>query len=155
MLEGRIEHLFITGAMSEPMTPQESLTARAGKGIEGDRYLKGTGTYSKKPEPGRQITLVEGEVLDWLTSEHGLTVRPQECRRNVVTRGIELNPLAGRELMVGPVRVFVHRLCQPCRYIEKLLGQPDLYERWWDKGGLRCEILDGGIIRVGDKVRIA
>lgn len=155
MPDGKIEHLFITGAMSEPMVAQSSLTALAGRGIEGDRYFKGTGTYSKKPEPGRQITLVEGEVLDRLKSEHGLTVRPQDCRRNVVTRGIELNPLVGRELMVGPVRVTVHRLCQPCRYIEKLLDQPGLYESWWDKGGLRCEILDGGIIRVGDRVRIA
>ena len=153
MPDGIIEHLFITGAMSQPMAPQASLTALAGKGIEGDRYLKGTGTYSKKPEPGRQVTLVEGEVLDWLKSEHGLTVRPEECRRNVVTRGIELNPLVGRELMVGSVRVMVHRLCQPCRYLEKLLGQPNLYERWWDKGGLRCEILDGGIIRAGDRVK--
>ena len=153
MTDGRIEHLFIADAMSEPMTALPALTAFAGKGIEGDRYMTEKGTYSKKPEPGRQITLVEGEVLDWLKAEHGLTVRPADCRRNVVTRGIALNPLVGRELMVGPVRVFVHRLCQPCRYIEKLLNQPDLYERWWDKGGLRCEILEGGPIRIGDSVK--
>lgn len=153
MSDGTIEHLFITDAMSQPMNAQPALTAIAGKGIDGDRYLTGKGTYSKKPEPGRQITLVEGEVLDWLQREHGLTVRPEDCRRNVVTRGIALNPLVGRELMVGPVRVRVHRLCQPCRYIEKLLKQPDLYERWWDKGGLRCEILQGGTIRIGDTVK--
>lgn len=153
MPDGRIEHLFITAAMSQPMAAQTAIVARAGKGIEGDRYSLATGTYSKKPEPGRQITLVEAEVLDWLKREHGLTVRPEDCRRNVVTRGIELNPLVGRELMVGPVRVLVHRLCQPCRYIETLLGQPGLYDRWWDQGGLRCEILDGGTIRVGDTVR--
>jgi MOSC domain-containing protein YiiM len=153
MTDGTIEHLFITDAMSQPMTAQSALTAIAGKGVEGDRYTLETGTYSKKPEPGRQITLVEGEVLDWLEREHGLTVRPEDSRRNVVTRGIDLNPLVGRELMVGPVRVRVHRLCQPCRYIEKLLNQPDLYERWWDKGGLRCEIIESGTIRIGDAVR--
>jgi MOSC domain-containing protein YiiM len=153
MPDGRIDHLFLTGAMSQPMTAQPSLTAIAGRGIEGDRYTLATGTYSKKPEPGRQVTLVEGEVLDWLQAEHGLTVRPEDCRRNVVTRGIALNPLVGRDLMVGPVRVRVHRLCQPCLYIEKLLKQPTLYERWWDKGGLRCEILEGGTIRIGDTVR--
>lgn len=153
MADGRIEHLFITDAMSQPMQALPVLTAFAGKGIEGDRYLTAKGTYSKKPEPGRQITLVEGEVLDWLKAEHGLTVRPEECRRNVVTRGIDLNPLVDRELMVGPVRVFVHRLCQPCHYIEKLLNQPDLYDCWWDKGGLRCEILEGGTIRIGDSVK--
>ena len=155
MTSGTIDHLFLTDAMSQPMRAQSELIAVAGEGIEGDRYMLATGTYSKKPEPGRQITLVEGEVLDWLKSEHGLTVRPEDCRRNVVTRGIELNPLVGKELTVGPARVLVHRLCQPCRYIEKLLDQPDLYERWWDKGGLRCEILDGGTIRVGDRVAVA
>ena len=153
MPDGKIEHLFLTAAMSQPMTAQTALTALAGRGTEGDRYTLATGTYSKKPEPGRQVTLVEGEVLDRLKRDHGLIVRPEDCRRNVVTRGIELNPLVGRELMVGPVRVMVHRLCQPCRYIEKLLNQPGLYERWWDYGGLRCEILDGGTIRVGDAVR--
>jgi MOSC domain-containing protein YiiM len=153
MADGQIEHLFITDAMSQPMTAQTALTAFAGKGIEGDRYLTAKGTYSKKPEPGRQVTLVEGEVLDWLRSEHGLIVRPEDCRRNVVTRGIELNPLVGRELMLGPVRILVHRLCQPCHYIEKLLNQPNLYETWWDKGGLRCEILESGTIRVGDSVK--
>jgi len=154
MADGTIEHLFLTGAMSQPMIAQPSLTALAGKGIDGDRYTLATGTYSKKPEPGRQITLVEGEALEWLKTEHSLTVRPEDCRRNVVTRGIALNPLVGRELMVGPVRVRVHRLCQPCRYIEKLLKQPDLYERWWDKGGLRCEILEGGVISPGDAIAV-
>lgn len=153
MPDGRIEHLFLTGSMSQPMVAQPALTAIAGKGIDGDRYTLAKGTYSKKPEPGRQITLVEGEVLDWLKSEHGLTVRPEDCRRNVVTYGIDLNPLVGREVMVGPVRVLVHRLCQPCRYIEKLLNQPGLYERWWDKGGLRCEIIEGGTISIGDSVK--
>lgn len=152
MANGTVEHLFLTAAMSQPMLAQPTLTAIAGKGIEGDRYTLETGTYSKKPEPGRQVTLVEGEVLDWLKTEHGLTVNPEDCRRNVITRGIELNPLVGRELTVGPVRIMVHRLCQPCRYIEKLLKQPDLYERWWDKGGLRCEILEGGVISPGDAI---
>ena len=105
MTDATVTHLFTTGAMSQPMTAHNSIAALAGEGIEGDRYLLKTGTYSKKPEPGRQLTLTEGEVLDWLRQEHGLTVAPEQCRRNVVTRGVRLAPLVGREVMVGPVRL--------------------------------------------------
>ena len=152
MSDATVTHLFTTPAMSQAMVGHESVSARAGEGIDGDRYLLKTGAYSKKPEPGRQITLVEGEILSALKERHGLTVLPEDCRRNVVTRGIELNPLVGREIAVGPVRLKAHRLCQPCRYIEKLLGQPGLYGAWWDKGGIRCEIIVGGAISVGDAI---
>ena len=154
MSDATVTHLFTTPAMSQAMAGHESISTLAGEGIEGDRYLLKTGTYSKKPEPGRQITLVEGEILSALKERHGLTVLPEQCRRNVVTQGIELNPLVGREIMVGPARLKVHRLCQPCRYIEKLLDQPGLYEAWWDKGGIRCEILVGGTISVGDAIAV-
>jgi MOSC domain-containing protein YiiM len=154
MTQGAVESLFITTAMSEPMIAKDLVQAIAGQGIEGDRYLLATGTYSKKPSPDRQLTLVEAEILDWLRDEHGHTVTPEECRRNVVTRGIALNPLVGRTIAIGRTRLHVHRLCQPCRYIEKLLGQPGLYEAWWDKGGIRCEILTGGEIRLGDTVTV-
>lgn len=154
MTEGAVESLFITTAMSEPMIAKDLVQAIAGQGIEGDRYMLATGTYSKKPSPDRQLTLVEAEILDWLREEHGHTVRPEECRRNVVTRGIALNPLVGRTIAIGQTRLHVHRLCQPCRYIEKLLDQPGLYEAWWDTGGIRCEILTGGEIRLGDTVTV-
>jgi MOSC domain-containing protein YiiM len=154
MTQGAVESLFITTAMSEPMIAKDVVQAIAGQGLEGDRYLLATGTYSKKPSPDRQITLVEAEILDWLREDHGHTVRPEECRRNIVTRGITLNPLVGRTIAIGQTRLYVHRLCQPCRYIEKLLDQPGLYETWWDKGGIRCEILTGGEIRLGDTVTI-
>lgn len=145
-------HLFTTPAMSQPMIGHDSISTLTGEGIEGDRYMLKTGTYSKKPEPGRHITLTQGEILDQLKAEHGLTVTPEQCRRNVVTRGIELVPLVGRQITVGPVRLQVHRINQPCRYLEKLLNQPGLYDAWWDKGGINCEILDGGTISVGDAI---
>ena len=154
MTQGAVESLFITKAMSKPMIGKDLVQAIAGQGLAGDRYLLATGTYSKKPSPDRQLTLVEAEILDWLREEHGHTVRPAECRRNIVTRGIALNPLVGRTITIGQTRLYVHRLCQPCRYIEKLLDQPGLYETWWDKGGIRCEILIGGEIRVGDGVKV-
>ena len=124
----------------------------AGRGIEDDRYFLGTGTYSKKPEAGRQITLIKSEVLESLKDKFDITVKPEESRRNVLTRGIEINDLIGKEFFVGTVRLQAHRITQPCLYLEKLLDQPGLYKELWDQGGISCEILTDGVIEEGDLI---
>ncbi len=147
---GTVVALFTVDRMSAPMKKMEQLNALAGRGIEGDRYLLSTGTYSKKPEPGRQVTLIKSEILDWLKKEFDITVKPEECRRNVVTRDVEINELIGTEFFVGEVRLRAHRITQPCLYLENLLSQPGLYKALWDNGGISCEIMTGGIIKEGD-----
>ena len=152
---GSVVALFTTDRMSAPMKKMEELNALAGRGIDGDRYFLGTGTYSKKPEPGRQVTLIKIEILEWLKDEFEVTVKPEECRRNVLTRGIEINELIGTEFFVGPVRLRAHRITQPCRYLENLLDQPGLYKALWDNGGISCEILSDGVIKEGDMITTA
>jgi MOSC domain-containing protein YiiM len=147
---GTVVALFMVDRMSAPMKKMRHLNALAGRGIEGDRYLLGTGTYSKKPEPGRQVTLIKSEILDWLKKEFDITVKPEECRRNVVTRDVEINELIGTEFFVGEVRLRAHRITQPCIYLENLLSQPGLYQALWDNGGISCEIMTDGIIKEGD-----
>ena len=150
---GSVVALFIVDRRAATMKKVEQLNALAGQGIEGDRYFLGTGTYSKKPEPGRQVTLIESEVLESLKDRFGITVKPEESRRNVLTRGIEINDLVGTEFFVGTVRLRAHRITQPCLYLEKLLDQPGLYQELWDKGGISCEILSDGVIKEGDIIR--
>ena len=147
---GTVVALFTVDRMSAPMKKMEQLNALAGRGIEGDRYLLGAGTYSKKPEPGRQVTLIKSEILDWLKKEFDITVKPEECRRNVVTRDVEINELIGTEFFVGEVRLRAHRITQPCIYLENLLSQPGLYQALWDNGGISCEIMTDGVIKEGD-----
>jgi len=147
---GKVVGLFTVDRMAGPMKKAERFSALAGRGIEGDRYFLGTGTYSKKPEPGRQVTLIQSEVLESLKDKFNITVKPEECRRNVITRGIEINNLVGTEFFVGTVRLRAHRITQPCLYLEKLLGQPGLYKELWDNGGISCEILTDGVIKEGD-----
>ena len=147
---GSVVALFTVDRRAAPMKKVEQLTALAGQGIEGDRYLLGTGTYSKKPEPGRQVTLIKSEVLASLKDKFKLIVKPEESRRNILTRGIEINDLIGTEFFLGPVRLRAHRITQPCLYLEKLLDQPGLYKELWDNGGISCEILSEGIIKEGD-----
>jgi|TARA_B100000809_G_scaffold257987_1_gene300478 MOSC domain-containing protein YiiM len=136
--------------MAEPMQQVGQFSALAGRGIVGDRYLLGTGTYSKKPEPGRQVTLIKSEILASLKDKFDITVRPEESRRNVLTEGIEINDLIGTEFFVGTVRLRAHRLTEPCKYLENLLDQPGLYKELWGNGGISCEILTDGVIKEGD-----
>ena len=147
---GSVVALFIVDKKAAPMNKVEQMNALAGQGIEGDRYFLGTGTYSKKPEPGRQVTLIKSEVLESLRDEFDITVNPGESRRNVLTLDVEINELIGAEFFLGPVRLRAHRITQPCLYLEKLLDQPGLYKELWDNGGISCEILSEGIIREGD-----
>ena len=147
---GSVVALFIVDRRAAPMKKVEQLNALAGRGIEGDRYFLGTGTYSKKPESGRQVTLIKSEVLESLKEKFEITVKPEESRRNILTRGIEINDLIGTEFFVGPVRLRAHRITQPCLYLENLLDLPGLYKELWDNGGISCEILSEGIIKVGD-----
>ena len=152
---GSVVALFIVDRREAPMKQSEQINAIAGKGIEGDRYLLETGTYSKKPEPGRQVTLIQSEGLDSLKTKFDITVKPEESRRNVLTKGIEINELISTEFFVGPVRLKAHRLTRPCLYLENLLSQPGLYNELWENGGISCEILSGGVIKEGDVITAA
>jgi MOSC domain-containing protein YiiM len=90
--------------------------------------------------------------LESLKDKFDITVKPEESRRNVLTRGIEINDLIGKEFFVGTVRLQAHRITQPCLYLEKLLDQPGLYKELWDQGGISCEILTDGVIEEGDLI---
>ena len=81
-------------------------------------------------------------------------LEPSEHRRNVVTRGIDLNALVGHEFTVGEVRCRGMRLCEPCTVAQRYAGRPVL-RALVHRGGLRADILAGGQIKVGDPVRSA
>jgi MOSC domain-containing protein YiiM len=149
--QGVVLHLHLCAAASEPMQEAPALTLRPGRGIEGDRYLLGTGTYSPKPEPGRQITLFEIETLEALRRDHGLTLAPHEHRRNVTVAGVPLNHLVGRRFRLGPALLEATRLSVPCRYIEDLLGKP-VFKPLINRSGLNCRILEGGMLSPGAAV---
>jgi MOSC domain-containing protein YiiM len=151
---GVVEHLHLCAAASEPMQAAQVLRLVAGEGVEGDRYLFGTGTYSPKPEPGRQVTLFEAETLEAIARDHGIAFAPHEHRRNITVRGVPLNHLVGRRFRLGPALLEAMRLSVPCLYLEDLLGKP-VFKPMLNRSGLNCRILDGGTVRVGDPVRPA
>jgi MOSC domain-containing protein YiiM len=145
-------HVAATG--EGQMQPVERVEAVAGKGLIGDRYFLGAGTYSKEPRPDRQVTLIESEALEALARDYKVELEPGASRRNITTRGVALNHLVGREFSVGPARLRGIKLCEPCNHLEAMTGRevrPGLVHR----GGLRCEILSGGEISVGDSIQLA
>lgn len=146
---GRIEGIFITATAGAPMTPLPSAHAIAGSGLEGDRYANGVGFYSDGND-GRQLTLIEQEDLDQL-ARSGVTLEPHECRRNLVTSGIDLKALIGQHFRIGDVECEGIRLCPPCNRLEDLT-RPGPLRGLARSGGIRAHILSSGQIAVGNAI---
>jgi hypothetical protein len=142
---GRVEALAVAPAAEAPMARVEAATALAGRGLEGDRYAAGHGTFSNPHSRGHDLTLIEAEVVD------ALGLAPETARRNVVTRGIDLNALVGRRFRVGAAECEGQRLCEPCAHLQRLT-EPGLLRALVHRGGLRADVVSGGDIRVGDEV---
>jgi MOSC domain-containing protein YiiM len=128
-----------------------AVRAVPGKGLEGDRYFRGEGSFSNSPGGGRQVTLVASEMIDLLAREHGILLDPVETRRNLLTRGVELNDLVGKVFQVGAVRMRGVRLAEPCQHLERLT-QPGVIKGLVHRAGLRADILDEGVLHVGDEI---
>ena len=149
---GHIAFIQIAPAASEGLMSLKEVEAVAGKGLVGDRYFKGIGTYSNKPGGGREITLIERESLDAMKRDLKIELGPTQSRRNIVTVGVPLNHLVGRQFRLGSEVVLQGvRLCEPCEHLEKLTSR-GVNDGLVHRGGLRADIVRGGKIRVGDAV---
>jgi MOSC domain-containing protein YiiM len=151
---GRVEAIVIAPDAAAPMVRVDSAVARADRGLEGDRYFEKRGTFSNVHGRGYDLTLIEAEVLDTLELPTG-RLAPEEARRNVLTRGIDLNALVGKPFTIGDVQCLGQRLCEPCAHLERLTanaGKPGRLRALIHKGGLRADLLSDGEIRVGDEI---
>ena len=136
------------------MTARREVLAVPGRGLEGDRYCIGIGTFSPDVQkPDFELTLIEQERITAFAGESGLPFTAFDARRNVVTEGVDLNALVNREFLIGNVRVRGMRLCEPCSYLAKITF-PGTLRGLVHKGGLRAQILSGGIIRPGDAITL-
>lgn len=145
--------IFIADAAAAAMREVAEARVLEGLGLEGDRYAAGAGTFSKTVGSGRHVTLFEEEVLQAVAREYRVELSAVQTRRNVVTRGVYLNHLVGRELQLGEVRLVGTRLCEPCDHLAELTGLPAI-KTLRHRGGLRCDIVKGGVLRAGDRVTV-
>ena len=143
--EGRVEQINI-GPSGEVPAPVDRVEAHAGKGLVGNRYYKERGM-----KRGQALTLIAAEALEGLQVEHGIELSAAESRRNVLTRGIDLNALVGKRFRVGAVDCVGVELCEPCKDLENMT-KPGVIKGLAHRGGLNADIVSDGEIAVGDEV---
>jgi MOSC domain-containing protein YiiM len=152
--EGTLASIHVAPAAGAPAHTVDQVRVVPGRGLEGDRYFEAAGTFSDRPGDGRHVTLIELEALEALRLETGIDLSPGDSRRNLATSGVPLNHLFGHDFRVGEVVLRGTRLCEPCAHLASLT-QPGVLPGLVHRGGLRADVVRGGVLRVGDRIRPA
>ncbi len=151
MTPGRVFSIYVAAARGAPPVMADRAVAVSGRGLEGDRYAAGEGSFSRWPDAGRAVSLIEQETVDDVLAEHGLDLAAGLHRRNIVTAGIRLADLNGRRFRIGDALFRGARLCAPCKYLERLVG-PGTFHALRGRGGLRADVWESGMVAVGDAI---
>ena len=143
-----IERIYLAPAPGGVLVGRLQIRVVAGAGIEGDRY------YEAKHEPGQNITLVEAEVIEGFNADFGTRHALSCTRRNLVTRGVRLNSLVGKEFTVGSVRLRGVELCEPCMSLGAAMANegvtPAAVVKYLaHRAGIRADVLSSGTIATG------
>jgi MOSC domain-containing protein YiiM len=149
LVSGQVEAIFVAAEPGELPAPVERVRARAGRGLEGNRYYW---TEGDAP-PGRAVTLIAAEAMDAVASDGDVSIEPAATRRNVLTRGIDVNELVGKRFRIGDVECEGVELCEPCAHLESMT-QPGMVKAFVHRAGLNADILTDGEISVGDPVTV-
>lgn len=152
-MHSKVIRLFVAPAAGAPMQEVNEVLARPG-GLAGDRYGLGVGTFSRAQQVPRDLTLIAEEAIQVANSELQTPFTRAETRRNLVTRGLDLNGLVGAEMMIGSVRVQGVELCAPCRRPSDLANKPGFRDAFPGRGGLRVIILNEGVIHLEDDITL-
>ena len=140
--------LGIAAKNNQPIKEVNSIEVLANKGIVGDRH------FNEYNDPYCQLSLIESENIDYYNTKYGLNIPYTDFRRNVITKGINLNNLIGKKLQIGNVKVEGIDLCRPCKHLTEMLNQENILKEFLRRGGLRCQILSSSSISIGDEIKI-
>jgi len=152
-MNGRIEAIYTAPSEALPVVRRDRVRARPGVGLDGDRYSLGTGFWSHDHKVSRDVTLIEAEVVEALHVDHSGQLDHGLFRRNIVTSGVRLNELVGKRFRIGEVVLEGTSFCEPCAYLELLIGRPIL-RALVHRGGLRANILTMGEIHCHDTISL-
>jgi len=147
-MEGIVKAICVAHAKGEPMQYVQSVNALTGEGLEGDRYATGNGSFNKDNQGKRQVSLMNTIFFPGSGFEYS------QSRRNIFIEGIELMWLIGRgDFKIGQAIFKAVKYCDPCLRPSKLAGvETSFKEAFFDRGGIIVEVIEGGLIKVGDKV---
>ena len=140
--------LGISNKSNQQINEVNSIDILANQGVVGDRHFK------EFNNPYNQLSLIESENIDYYNIKFGSNIPYLDFRRNVVTKGIQLNDLVGKKLLVGNVEVEGIDLCRPCKHLTEVLGQDNILKEFLRRGGLRCQVLSSCSIKIGDKIKV-
>lgn len=149
--QGHVSAIYVTPAAEAAPQAVAEVRAVRGRGLEGDRYFTREGTFSDHSGDGREVTLIEREVIDALSVDLGIDLTRGEHRRNIATCGVPLNHLVGQSFRVGTAVLRGTRLCEPCSHLARVT-QPEVLPALVHRGGLRADIVRGGTIRAADSI---
>ena len=144
----KVFKIGITNTNNKTIEEFDSIDVVANKGIIGDRHFKDFN------DPYCQLSLIESENIDYYNIKYGLNIPYIDFRRNIVTKGIQLNELVGKKFKIGEVEVEGIDLCRPCKHLTEILDQANIIKEFLRRGGLRCHILSSSKIKIGDKIKI-
>ena len=144
----KVFKLGITDINNKEIKEVKSIEVLANKGVIGDRHFKDFN------DPYCQLSLIESENIDYYNLKYGLNIPYINFRRNIVTKGIQLNELVGKKLKIGKVNLEGIDLCRPCRHLTEMLSQDNILKEFLRRGGLRCQILSSSSINIGDDIQI-
>lgn len=151
-MAGFVEAIYVTSKGGEPMVKVDEVKAVKDGGLEGDRYMTRTGYWTNVDEC--QVTLIQGETLDQIEKETDVRVQDGEHRRNIVTRGVELEKLVGRQFAVGEAVMIFDRPRPPCGYIQGITQKGMTKALGGMRGGICARVLKSGVIRPNDTVEV-
>jgi MOSC domain-containing protein YiiM len=150
--QGRVVSLHIAPQSAKPMVSVPQVRAVADGGLEGDRFFRAS--WSSAGRPDKAVTLIEEETIQAAAAELGIEVGSGDMRRNIVTRGVPLIDLLGREFTLGAVTLRGVRLFQPCAHLERISKVPGIARALLHRSGLKAAIVSSGVIRVGDEIAL-
>jgi len=144
----KIIKIGITENNNKKINEVNTVDLVAGKGIIGDRHFK---DYNN---PYNHLSIIESESIDEYNKKYNLEIPYLDFRRNIITRGIKLNELIDKKILIGNVQLYVIDLCRPCRHLSEKLDKDNIIKEFLRKGGIRCEILNDGKISVNNQIKI-
>ena len=144
----KVFKLGIVKDSNKEIAEVSSIEVLANKGVVGDRH------FDEYNDPYNQLTLIESENIDYYNTKYGLDIPYKDFRRNVVTKGIQLNDLIGKKIKIGKVEVEGIDLCRPCRHLTEVLNQSNVLKEFLRRGGLRCQILNSSTINIDDEIKV-
>ena len=144
----KIKAINITNLSGESTIYINQAILKRNKGIINDRY------YENFKEKYEQVTLIESEKISYFNNNIKKKFNYKDFRRNIITTGIDLNKMINKKIQINNVVLKIHQLCQPCRYLQNKLNVENLVQLLANKGGVRAEIVQSGIISTFDKIKI-